>query len=443
MAMDTSPDVSITYAQLFSFQVSYAGVFVRTDSFTSADDKKGDFRQGILEVDFHMEKDREQVLMSRFFSTLRNHVDADNFDGCSISIKFESEQWNITSQNIAEKFCIQHLLECIVNGSSIDEALQIGKEKGIIGLDRRIQKHGQILRRAFNHNKLEKRFLILVPGKLLLFKNFDVIEKRARYALSLLEATLTTSPEEQEFQVSAPGSKTFSVIFPDLDDFDSWIEAMQASIDYTKHAAKAAGMAITVPKKKRKSRASRSHRMQWGNSTLDKDSPPLESGNDPRSNAEATQLNWQPEAETKVPLGFSSNTFHEEYCSKNEPRVTTQESRDAKDTRKLSKAMMCLETALNEMKLAISSIRTVRYPGPALWHKANVSPPRFYRKHEEHLQSRADREGRHWQPSVGHSYVDALISPRTRETMGSSQPLRRSWDLTSSVDTGAGFPRMV
>ncbi|MCO5568508.1 hypothetical protein L7F22_022207 [Adiantum nelumboides] len=301
--------------------------------------------------------------MIMWFQTLKSDHVVNGGESSHKASLHVSEQWNIASQNVAEKFCIQHLLE--------------------------------------------------------------------------------TSPEEQEFQVSAPGSKTLSVIFPDLDDFDSWIEAVQASIDYTKHAAKAAGMATTVPKKKRKSCASRSHRMQWGNSTLDKDSPPLESGNDPRSNAEAAQLNWQPEAETKVPLGVSSNAFHEEYCSKNEPRGTTQESRDAKDTRKLSKAMMCLETALNEMKLAISSIRTVRYLGPALWHKANVSPPRFYRKHEEHLQSRADREGRHWQPSVGHSYVDALISPRTRETMGSSQSLRRSWDSTSSVDTGAGFPRMV
>ncbi|KAI5083281.1 hypothetical protein GOP47_0003024 [Adiantum capillus-veneris] len=446
MSMGTSSDVSISYAQLFSFQVSYASAFVRSNSFTSADDKKGDYRQGILEVDFYVEtlfiQDRDRVLMSQSFSTLRNHVDADYLDGCSLSIKFDSEQWDITSQNIAEKYCIQHLLECIVNGSSIEESLQIGKEKGIIGLDRSIQKHGQILRRAINHNKLEERFLVLVPGKILLFKNFDINGKHARYATSLLGATLRTSLEEQEFQVSAPGSKTLSLISPDLEDFDSWIEAMQASIEYTKKAARAAGMATILPKKKRKSRSSKSYRKQWDDYTPVKDSHPLESRNDTRSNVEAAQLNLQSEAEGMVSRNYG-DAFQEAYCSRNVSGGTKQESRDNRDTRKPSKAMMSLESALNEMKLAVSSIRNVQLPGPALWYKANVSPSRFYRGYEEHLQNRQDREGRHWQPSVGHNYVEALISPRTRETVGSSQHLRRSWDSTSTVDTAAGFPRAV
>ncbi|KAH7432915.1 hypothetical protein KP509_07G045900 [Ceratopteris richardii] len=196
MAMDDAfPDVpSLSYPQLFSFQVSYVDFLVTGDSVISSLSKKEDYRHGILEVDFDVEMlfvhERDRIFMSQGFSTLRNHVDADYADDCSISIKFDTQQWNITSQNIAEKTCIQHLLECIVNGSTIDESLQIGKEKGIIGLDKNIQKHGQLLRRAISHNKLEERFLILVPGKLLLFKNNDIHGKHVRYATSLLGATL-------------------------------------------------------------------------------------------------------------------------------------------------------------------------------------------------------------------------------------------------------------
>lgn len=225
------------------------------------------------------------------------------------------------------------------------------------------------------------------------------------------------------------------------EDYDAWVEAVETSIEYTKQAARAAGMATTRTKKKRRGRASKVNRVQWDNGVLNKKSQLLERGNEhTRIDVEVAQLNQQ-----AVNPSRDGNPLREDFPSKGHSRAASQESRevrpDTKDARKQSKAMMCLETALNEMKLAISNIRTVQIPAAALWHKANLSPPRSYRSLEEHLQSRPDWECRHRQPSLGHNYIDALISPRTPETLASAQHLRRSWDSTSTVDTGAGLPK--
>eukprot|EP00250_Pteridium_aquilinum_P035119 c8649_g1_i1 orf=3-1556(-) len=228
-----------------------------------------------------------------------------------------------------------------------------------------------------------------------------------------------------------------SLISSNPEDFESWIEAVETSIEYTKQAARAAGMATTMTKKKRRSRARKAHRVQWDNGNLNQEPQLLEGGNGTtRTNADIAQLNQQPRAEAINPSNYDNPLQQPNSHS----RAAEQESRDL---RKQSRAMMCLETALNEMKRAISNIRTVQMPKAAnLWHKANLSPPRSYRGFDEHLQGRPDWEGsRHWQRSQGHNYVDALISPRTRETLASSQHLRRSWDSTSTVDTETGLPR--
>ncbi|MCO5556018.1 hypothetical protein L7F22_009562 [Adiantum nelumboides] len=185
---------SLSYPQLFSFQVSYTSRSDHRNSIIPEGSKKGEWRYGILEVDVPMEtfflQDRDRIFLSQTFSSFNKHAEVNSSDDCSLSLIFNSDQWEVAAQNIAEKVCLQHILECIVNNIAVDDVVQSGRDKGIVGLDKNIIKHGRVQRKAINQKRLDDRYLLLCPGKLFVFKNCDIKGKHVRYVTSLLGATV-------------------------------------------------------------------------------------------------------------------------------------------------------------------------------------------------------------------------------------------------------------
>lgn len=98
------------------------------------------------------------------------------------------EQWEIMAQNVEERKAISHLLECVGKNMSAEEASELGKKNGVIGVDKYIMKSGILVRKAKTAYKKDERFVIIVPGKLLLFLSADLVGKHVRYVTSLIGA---------------------------------------------------------------------------------------------------------------------------------------------------------------------------------------------------------------------------------------------------------------
>lgn len=222
-AMSSSPRLS--YAQLFSFQVSYSnhadsrgyanqGAFGLIGLATSLAKKKGEWKRAILEFDFVMEtmflQDKDRIVVSATFKTYRRTVSGstgDDDDDTLLSIRFEEDQWEVMAQNAEEKKAISLLLECVAKNMSAEDASELGKKNGVIGLDKYIMKSGALIRKAKTAYKKDERFVIIVPGKLLLFLSPDLVGKHVRYVTSLIGARVQISRSRMEFEVLVPNTK--------------------------------------------------------------------------------------------------------------------------------------------------------------------------------------------------------------------------------------------
>ncbi|KAI5072042.1 hypothetical protein GOP47_0012148 [Adiantum capillus-veneris] len=244
--MGSSPRLS--YAQLFSFQVSYTnhadsrgyanqGAFGFIGLATSLAKKKGEWKRAILEFDFVMEtvflQDKDRIVVSATFKTYRRLVSGSSDDDDNdtlLSVRFEEEQWEIMVQNGEEKKAIMHLLDCVAKNMSAEEASEAGKKNGVVGVDNYIMKSGMLIRKAKTAYKKDERFIIIVPGKLLLFMSPELAGKHVRYVTSLIGARVQISRSRMEFEVLVPNTK--DLVFSSassMEGFSSWVKVIEAS----------------------------------------------------------------------------------------------------------------------------------------------------------------------------------------------------------------------
>ncbi|KAI5075249.1 hypothetical protein GOP47_0009325 [Adiantum capillus-veneris] len=386
--MDASLELpSLSYPQLFSFQVSYTSRSDYRNSIIPEGSKRGEWRYGILEVDLPMEtfylQDRDRIFLSQTFSSFNKHAEVNSSDDCNLSLVFNSDQWEVAAQNIAEKFCLQHILECIANNVAIEDVVRIGREKGIVGLDKSIIKHGRVQRKAINQKRLDDRYLVLCPGKLFVFKNFDIKGKHVRYVTSLLGATVRMLSEECEFQILAPGSKTISLILESQEDLTSWVEALAISIGHTKQVADESESSTKEEEKKLVMQATKEQLVHQTNTATDQcvtrhsdECGTSKLPQQPHLTREICPSAMEPRPElvslnslARSKVGWDAGeSLQEVQCAtpllKQALRKEDKENRDARrpcsgksSTNRQSRAMVYLENALDEMEVSVGSIR--------------------------------------------------------------------------------------
>lgn len=132
-------------------------------------------------------------------------------------------------QNIVEKRTLQHLLKCILHDLSPQEAAESGLARGLVGLDKNIMKYGLVHRRAKTAYKKDERFLIVVAGKLLLFKNMDIVGAHVRFVTSLFHATTRLVYGQLEFEVMVPDTKSLNFLTLSAEELTAWIGAIDRS----------------------------------------------------------------------------------------------------------------------------------------------------------------------------------------------------------------------
>ncbi|MCO5601982.1 hypothetical protein L7F22_056109 [Adiantum nelumboides] len=217
--MGSSPRLS--YAQLFSFQVSYTnhadsrgyanqGGFGLIGLATSLAKKKGEWKRAILEFDFVMEtmflQDKDRIVVSAIFKTYRRTVSGSSDDDDNdtlLSLRFEEEQWEIMAQNGEEKKAIMHLLDassysfsfsCVSKNMFAEEASEVGKKNGVIGV------------------------------------SSELVGKHVRYVTSLIGARVQISRSRMEFEILVPNTK--DLVFSSassMEGFSSWVKVIEAS----------------------------------------------------------------------------------------------------------------------------------------------------------------------------------------------------------------------
>lgn len=133
------------------------------------------------------------------------------------------------AQNVVEKKTLQHLLKCIIHDLGPQEAAESGLAKGLVGVDKDIMKYGLVHRRAKTAYKKDERFLIVVPGKLLLFKGMDIVGKHVRFVTSLLGATTRLVYGQLEIEVIVPDSKSLNLLTLSAEELTDWIGAIEES----------------------------------------------------------------------------------------------------------------------------------------------------------------------------------------------------------------------
>ncbi|KAI5075653.1 hypothetical protein GOP47_0009729, partial [Adiantum capillus-veneris] len=252
----------LTFAHLFSFQVSYAdlpldstlaspaatGTKLLMDAASIAmgfvkkklgggNDFSDDvvLRRGIIEVDFAtgslLLADKDKPIASQEFRALKRKYAGEG--DLLISLQFQgNESWDITAQCSDEKRTLNHLLECILRKLSLEQIIDAGKDKGVMGLDKTIIKAGVLKRKAKTAYKVDERFIVLVPGKLLLFKGSDISSKRIRYVTTLTRARVEATHGQPSFQILVPNTKALSLAASSTDAAKEWILALEDAIEY-------------------------------------------------------------------------------------------------------------------------------------------------------------------------------------------------------------------
>ncbi|KAH7446404.1 hypothetical protein KP509_01G054200 [Ceratopteris richardii] len=371
----------LSYPQLFSFQVSYASRSDHRNAIILEASKKGEWRYGILEVDFPMEtffiQDHDRIFLSQTFSSFNKYAEANSSDICSLSLIFKSEQWDITVQNIAEKDCLQHILESITRNAGIDDVVLNGKGRGILGLDKNIVKYGSVQRKAVNQQRLDHRFLVLCPGKLFIFKSFDIKGKHVRYVTSLLGAAIRMLSEVLEFQILAPGSKTITLVPQSQEDLSSWVEALGISIDHTKTGAdisevhmkeKQSETQLTNERPLQQSSGCNGTTSSYDHCVAIKGENELHANEEIHPSAESVSFKSLTKDKLESDREARGPPQELQYIATLLKEALKKEDKEQRDARKTfiskgssnrqSRAMVYLENALDEMALSVCSIRT-------------------------------------------------------------------------------------
>ncbi|XP_024519552.1 uncharacterized protein LOC112342246 [Selaginella moellendorffii] len=210
-----APPPPLDYAQLFSFQIAFR------------DGGSGggkEWEKAILEVNFAVRTfillDRERVVVARPFDSYTRCAFDKDVEDPFVSLFFGLLELELNVQNSAEKECMLHLLQCIAKNMTAVEAVRQGI--GIVGLDKRILKYGIILRKAKAKRRRTERFLVVVPGKLLMFAGTNILGRHVRSVTSLFRANVKMSFNQLEFQIIAHHSKE--------KEMSSWITALEESI---------------------------------------------------------------------------------------------------------------------------------------------------------------------------------------------------------------------
>ncbi|MCO5558540.1 hypothetical protein L7F22_012125 [Adiantum nelumboides] len=119
---------------------------------------------------------------------------------------------------------------CIVRDLGPQEAADLGVEKGLVGVNKEVMKYGLVQRRAKTAYKKDERFLLIVPGKLLLFKGMDIGGKHVRFVTSLFGASARLIYGQLEFEVIVPDSKSLNLLTPTAEELTGWIGAIEESV---------------------------------------------------------------------------------------------------------------------------------------------------------------------------------------------------------------------
>ncbi|KAL3681895.1 hypothetical protein R1sor_024851 [Riccia sorocarpa] len=236
----------LSYSQLFSFQVAHNLVAAQetTDRYhvnlQAFKDllKKGEWNRSILEVDFTNSmvflQDKDKVVAAQPFANFKKFVlSGDDFEDNLISVRFVSQQWQIMTQNSAEKTCLLHLLQCVAKDLSAEEALA-SASPGILGLNKSVLRAGTLVRKAKTQAKKDGRYCVLVPGKLFIFKNPNLIGQHLRYVTSLLGASVRML-QGLEFELLVPGTKTLTFLPENLEEASGWMGALERSVEIAQH----------------------------------------------------------------------------------------------------------------------------------------------------------------------------------------------------------------
>ncbi|KAL2619937.1 hypothetical protein R1flu_000142 [Riccia fluitans] len=200
----------------------------------SAEVQKGEWNRSILEVDFTNSmvflQDKDKIVAAQPFANFKKFVvSGDDFEDNLVSVRFVSQQWQIMTQNSAEKTCLLHLLQCVAKDTSAEEALA-SAAPGILGLNKSVLKAGILVRKAKTQFKKDERYCVLVPGKLFVFKNPNLPGQHARYVTSLLGASVRMS-QGLEFELLVPGTKTLTFLPENVEEASGWMGALERSVE--------------------------------------------------------------------------------------------------------------------------------------------------------------------------------------------------------------------
>ncbi|BBN15314.1 hypothetical protein MPTK1_6g18620 [Marchantia polymorpha subsp. ruderalis] len=232
----------LSYSQLFSFQVAHNLVaaqqageryHVNISAFKDLL-KKGEWNRSILEVDFTngmiFLQDKDKIIAAQPFSDFKKFVvSGEEFEDNLVSIRFTGQQWQIMTQNSAEKACLLHLLQCVSKDTSAEEALT-SANPGTLGLNKSVLRAGILIRKARTQFKKDERYCVLVPGKLFMFKNPNLPGQHVRYVTSLMGASVRML-RGLEFELLVPGTKTLSFIPENVEEATGWMGALERSVE--------------------------------------------------------------------------------------------------------------------------------------------------------------------------------------------------------------------
>ncbi|KAI5058495.1 hypothetical protein GOP47_0026665 [Adiantum capillus-veneris] len=192
----------LSYAQLFTFQVLYSNNadsrgYANAGTFGLLGRKKGEWKRALLEVDYTMGtlflQDKDRIIMI----------------------------WPMGDHGA--ECCRERHTSTSSSDACIKEKLLLHQQ------NKEVMKYGLVQRRAKTAYKKDERFLLIVPGKLLLFKGMDIAGKHVRFVTSLFGAATRLVYGQLEFEVNVPDSKALNLITPTAEELTGWIGAIEKS----------------------------------------------------------------------------------------------------------------------------------------------------------------------------------------------------------------------
>ncbi|KAH7286104.1 hypothetical protein KP509_33G058600 [Ceratopteris richardii] len=408
----SAPSV-LEYNQLFSFYVTFSSR-QRSQKPQALDDPKvKSWSKGILDVDFQTRKcfirNGESVNLTQGFQQLQKVEAKEEKSDHILNLTFESNEWDIIPQNKAEAACLTHITQCIAYNHLITVAAVVksGLQNKLIGLEQKpIFKEGLVQELDYGRGKLRERFLVAVPGKLFGFKKKEeIFGYTASFVTSLFNARVTTTSGLPGFQLHVDRMDTLYLDPLQEDERSSWISQLNASIEYANGAATGSPASID-PKLQRKANDVNAHARTDSNASLATD----QEGTTGASKADTGSKETDP------------------------------------STKPLSRARICLEDSLSELKILVGHIQASSHilNDLHLFTSSSHSRERKYISSatirwpstgKERSWPRNDWQYRHL---YANTYEDVLMrseSARNHKWNETSPRLRHGGDITSPFHT--------